>query len=180
LGNAVVPFDRREDFVREITVLWRRAQTAFLKIGDYLEVAKERLPHGEFNAMIERELPFSPRTAYQIRAAAQAVRSGKLPTDRLPPNYTTIYHLSTLPDAALEEAKREGLIRPDVRRSEVIAFKKRVSNGAGGDEAGGVLRRRLGDLRRQRDAIDAEIARLEAEAAREVGIGGSVEDITSD
>jgi hypothetical protein len=164
LTNAVVIYDRREDFAREISTLWQRAQTTFLTIGQYLNLAKQRLPHGEFNAMIERDLPFSPRTAFQIRAATLAVQSGRLPMDTLPSNYTTIYYISTLPDHALEQAKQSGLLRPDVRRSEVIAFKKRVQAQA--DSQAGTHEtqiRRLVDLRRQKATIEAEIARLERE-----------------
>jgi hypothetical protein len=165
LSNAVVAYDRREDFAREISALWQRAQATFLKIGQYLNLAKERLPHGEFNAMIERDLPFSPRTAFQIRAAATAVVSGRLPVEQLPPNYTTIYYLSTLPDAALEQARLSGLLRPDVRRSEVVAFKRRLQLTIDGEPDEAEIRaRRLAELRRQREAIEAEIARLEAEA----------------
>jgi hypothetical protein len=167
LGNAIVVYDRREDFAREISTLWQRAQSTFLKIGQYLNLAKQRLPHGEFNTMIERDLPFSPRTAFQIRAAATAVASGRLPLEQLPPNYTTIYYLSTLPDAALEQARQSGLLRPDVRRSEVVAFKKRLQLDAetdGEPDAAEARARRLAELRRQREAIDAEIARLEAGA----------------
>src|SRR3954465_3418803 len=68
LNMAVVPYDRREDYVREIAALWKRAQATFLTIGHYLNQAKERLPYGEFNAMIEQELPFGAKTAHQIRA----------------------------------------------------------------------------------------------------------------
>ena len=125
LTNAVVRLERREDFAREIGALWKRAQATFLTIGQYLNQAKDRLPHGEFNAMIERDLPFGSKTAHQIRAASAAVQSGRLPATQLPPNYTTLYYLSTLPDAALEQARRDGLLRPDLRRAEVVAFKAR-------------------------------------------------------
>ena len=165
LSNAVVAYDRREDFAREISALWTRAQTTFLRIGQYLNLAKERLPHGEFNTMIERDLPFSPRTAFQMRAAATAIASGRLPVEQLPPNYTTIYYLSTLPDTALEQARQTGLLRPDVRRSEVVAFKKRLQLTIDGEpDPAEVRARRLAELRRQREAIDAEIAQLEGEA----------------
>lgn len=161
---AVVPYDRREDYVREIGALWKRAQATFLIIGAYLNLAKQRLPHGEFNAMIERDLPFGPTTAFQIRSAAKAVNSGRLDASELPPNYTTIYYLSTLSPAALEQARQGGLLRPDVRRAEVVEFKKRLRLTIEGEVDADVSReRRLQDLRRRRAAIDAEIARLEAE-----------------
>ncbi len=79
LSNAIVQYERREDFAREIGALWGRAQETFLTIGRYLTMAKLRLPHGEYQQMIERELPFGPSVALQIRTAAQAVDSGRLP-----------------------------------------------------------------------------------------------------
>lgn len=165
LTNAVVRLERREDFAREIGALWKRAQATFLTIGQYLNQAKDRLPHGEFNAMIERDLPFGSKTAHQIRAASAAVQSGRLPAAQLPPNYTTLYYLSTLPDAALEQARRDGLLRPDLRRAEVVAFKARFQRVIEGEPDPVALRaRRLVELRRQRAAIDEEIVRLEAEA----------------
>src|SRR5918997_5231871 len=107
--------------------------------------------------MTGRPLPFSPRTAFQIRAAATAVASGRLPVEQLPPNYTTIYYLSTLPDAALEQARESGLLRPDVRRSEVVAFKKRLQLTIDGEPDPAEARaRRLADLRRQQQEIEAE------------------------
>ena len=170
LNGALVRYERREDFAREINTLWQRAQATFLTIGKYLNLAKERLPHGEFNAMIERDLPFSPRTAFQIRAATVAVESGRLPSDRLPHNYTTIYYLSTLPDDALEQAKQSGLLRPDLRRSEVVAFKKKILGAGESDiERSEATAQRLAALRRQKAAIEEEIARLERETVREVG-----------
>lgn len=164
LANAVVPYERREDFVREIASLWQRAQATFLTIGKYLAAAKERLPYGEFNAMIERDLPFGPTTAFQIRAAAEAVESGRLPMAHLPSNYSTLYVLSTLPPDALEKAKKCGLLRPDLRRAEVVAFKRKLVTTM--DEVLDPVEakaRRLAELRQQQEAIAAEIARLENE-----------------
>jgi hypothetical protein len=172
LANAIVQYQHKEDFVREIHGLWQRAQTTFLTIGKYLTLAKANLPHGDYETMIGRDLPFSPVTARQIRAAAEAVSSGRLVASELPHNYTTLYHLSTLPDEALQQAKKCGLLRPDVRRSEIVAFKKKVqadgqsqmlvpkSKGARLNE----LRRVLAEIEVRKAVVAAEIARLEAEA----------------
>lgn len=172
LANAVVQYQHKEDFIREIHGLWQRAQTTFLTIGKYLALAKTKLPHGEYEGMIERDLPFSPVTARQIRAAAEAVSSGRLVASELPHNYTTLYHLSTLPDEALKQAKRNGLLRPDVRRSEIVAFKKKML--ADGQSQMLVpkskdarlieLRRQMKEIESRRAHVAAEIARLEAEA----------------
>lgn len=172
LANAIVQYQHKEDFVREIHGLWQRAQTTFLTIGKYLALAKAKLPHGDYETMIERDLPFSPVTARQIRAAAEAVSSGRLVASELPHNYTTLYHLSTLPDEALEQAKKSGLLRPDVRRSEIVAFKKQVqANGKSQmlvpkpkDARLIELRRVMAEIEVRKAKVAAEIAQLEAEA----------------
>ncbi len=170
LNSALVRYERREDFAREINNLWQRAQATFLTIGKYLNLAKQQLPHGEFNAMIERDLPFSPRTAFQIRAATLAIESGRLPAEQLPHNYTTIYYLSTLPDDALEQAKQSGLLRPNLRRSEVVAFKKKILGEVeSGIEQRDATAQRLAELRRQKAAIEEEIALLERTATQDSG-----------
>jgi hypothetical protein len=166
MNAAVVPFDRRDQYAAEIHALWKQAQSAFLRIGHYLDLAKERLPHGEFEEMIERDLPFDRRTAFMIRSAARAVRSGRLPAERLPPNYSVIYQLATLDDDKLKAAEAEGLIRPTLRRSEVIAFKRRL--GAPSDIVGAERRRRelleaREKLLRQQREIAEQLDRIEAE-----------------
>ena len=84
-----------EDYVSEIARLWSRAQGAFLEIGRLLIRAKDRLPHGMYVAAVEAELPFSTRTAYQLREAARWAMGGQVPLERLPGSYSTIYLLST-------------------------------------------------------------------------------------
>ena len=59
LQTAKVEPQRAEEFVSEISRLWSRAQGAFLEIGRLLIKAKEMLPHGEYVAAVEAELPFS-------------------------------------------------------------------------------------------------------------------------
>ena len=160
-SNAIVHYERREDFAREISTLWKRAQATFLTIGEYLTLAKAKLPHGEFNSMIERDLPFSPNTGFQIRMAAEAVKSGRLVASTLPNNYSTIYQISTLPDHALEQAKKSGLLRPDVRRSEIVAFKKKVQAMTQPVMPSATRELRIAELRRRIEEMEAEIADLE-------------------
>jgi len=101
---------RAEEFVSEISYLWHRAQDAFLDIGRLLIKAKNVLPHGEYVAAVEMELPFSARTAYQLREAARWAMNGPVPLERLPGAYSTIYLLSTLKPLLLQEAEKDGLI----------------------------------------------------------------------
>ncbi len=160
LQAAKLEPQRAEEFVSEISRLWSRAQGAFLEIGRLLIRAKEVLPHGEYVATVEAELPFSARTAYQLREAARWAMSGPVPMERLPGSYSTIYLLSTLEPPLLQEAEQDGLIRPELKRAEFIEWRRRKGRGEDGRDE---RRARLDQLRKQRARLDEEIARLEAE-----------------
>lgn len=160
--------DRREDYAAAIAALWNRARDSFIAIGRALEQAKVRLPHGEFERMIEADLPFDKRTAHQIRVAATAVTSGRLPVAKLPSSYSTIYHLATLPSDAIQLAERQGLIRPNLRRSEVIAFKRGFSSKVAAEQEH--LEAELSRLLRQREEIDSRIERVRSRLRGREGI----------
>lgn len=176
-NHALVPYENREEYVREISTLWRRAQDSFISIGRYLDLAKEKLPRGEFDRMIENELPFNRQTAHAIRVAAAAVTSGRISMERVPPNYTIIYHLATLDDDALRLAEQQGLIRPDLRRSELLSFKR--SRGAVNEAAERALKSHLKKLLKQREKLDAEIAqaRTRLDGGAGVVIDGKAERV---
>lgn len=173
---ALAPPDstRREDYAAHIGALWQRARESFVAIGLALAQAKARLAHGEFERMIESDLPFDKGVAHQIRAAAEAVQSGRLPRERVPANYTTVYHLATLTTEELAVAERENLLRPDVRRSEVLSFKARMrrSNSADAEQ----MRRSYAKALRQRAELDKEIAALE-DKLRALGVPLEIEGV---
>jgi hypothetical protein len=162
LQTARVQPQRPEEFVSEISRLWQRAQGAFLDIGRLLIRAKETLPHGEYTTAVEGNLPFSARTAYQLREAARWAlemdRRQSIPLARLPGSYSTIYLLSTFDPPTLEEAESEGLIRPELRRAELVAWRR----GRGGerDDRRALEARRL-KLRREKERLEDELRRIE-------------------
>ncbi len=154
------------DYVEAIERLWNKAQSAFLDIGRLLIRAKETLPHGEYVAAVEERLPFAARTAYQLREAARwAIEMDRRKTitlERLPSSYSTIYLLSTLDPLTLEAAEAEGIVRPELRRAELISWRK----GRGGqpvDRSGLHVRRER--LLRERAKLDEELRRIEVELA---------------
>jgi hypothetical protein len=153
-----------DDFVAEINRLWGRAQGAFLDIGRLLIRAKDMLPHGEYIAAVEERLPFASRTAYQLREAARWAiemdRRHTIPFERLPGSYSTIYLLSTFDPPTLEAAEAEGLVRPELRRAELIAW-RREKGGATPDRK--ALQARRDRLLRERARLDDELQRIEAE-----------------
>jgi hypothetical protein len=165
----------REEFASAIGIAWEGAQRRLLLIGQYLIQAKERLPHGEFEAMIAEDLPFGKGVVYQLRTVAAAVRSGRLPEDKVPRDVTAAHELVSLTDTELMQAEAAGLVRPNVPRAEVRAFRRQIRaaavasqpetssapNTTHADELVR-LRARLDDLDRERADILARIAALEA------------------
>jgi hypothetical protein len=155
---------RPEEYVKEISQLWGRAQGAFLEIGRLLIRAKEMLPHGEYVSAVEAELPFAARTAYQLREAARWAMAGIVPMERLPGSYSTIYLLSTFERPLLNQAEREGLIRPELKRAELIEWRRKRTEGA---DPRAEMRAKLERLRRERAKIEEEMRQLEQELAEQ-------------
>lgn len=149
-----------EDYVEAIGQLWNKAQTTFLEIGRLLIRAKETLPHGQYTAAVEERLPFSSRTAYQLREAARWTMEREDVIDRLPSSYSTIYLLSTLDSPTYEAAKSDGIVRPELKRAELIAWRK---GRVGEQRDRRTLRARREHLLRERARIEEELQRIEGE-----------------
>jgi hypothetical protein len=126
LSEANVQCSNTSDFVREIVKLWSDAQRKFALIGRYLIQAKATLPHGEYQRMVERELPFGYAMANQLRSVAEAIEAGILPVDRMPRDCTAAYYLAKMTPDERQQAEAVGLIRQDVSRREVVEFKRQV------------------------------------------------------
>src|SRR5689334_1453948 len=157
LERVIRNFNSREEYVGEIIRLWGQAQEKFFLIGKYLMQAKIKLPHGEYEDLIARDLPFGKKAAHMIRAAAEAIESGRLQADEVPPNYTVVYALATLTDDQLKLARSQGLVSPKVTRPKVLAFKRSLLPlpAASLSDRSLVLER----LREQRRRLDEEIGR---------------------
>ena len=157
------------DYVEQINELWKQAKDSFLNIGKLLIQAKDTLPHGEYTIAVEANLPFSARTAYQLREAARwAVdmeRTQTISLDRLPGSYSTIYLLSTLDHDTLAAAATAGLVRPELRRAELIAWRKNRIKAPLDQRA--VLEAKREQLQRERDRLDAELQRIDAALAEQ-------------
>jgi hypothetical protein len=172
LLNAVVPQNNSAGYVREISRLWSEARDKFLAIGEYLSLAKRQLAHGEYEAMIRSQLPFGKSAAHRMRTVAEAVGNGKLARDNLPLSYATAYELTLLSDQQLRLAEDRGLVRPDVHRSEIVAFRRAfISPGTTDGRQGALLYewQKLGaEIRQLQEQLQGAMnRRLEIE--REIG-----------
>lgn len=114
----------------EVRDQWGRARDSFLTIGKKLLTLEERLTSEEFVRLRrghERLFPFSDSIASQFRQIARAVRSGRIEAGQCPTGYSTAYLLASLSEAELEQARREDLVRPDVSRTMVLQFRRRLA-----------------------------------------------------
>jgi hypothetical protein len=125
--RTIVAFERVEDYVAEIETLWKEAAETFLLIGRNLNKAKEILPHGEYQRMVQSCLPFDKSRAYQLRMVATMVDSGRVAEDDLPRSSATAFLFASLDREMIARAKDDGILRADVRRQEVQEWKRRLA-----------------------------------------------------
>jgi len=154
--RTIVAFERVEDYVAEIETLWKEAAETFLLIGRNLNKAKEILPHGEYQRMVQSCLPFDKSRAYQLRMVATMVDSGRVAEDDLPRSSATAFLFASLDREMIARAKDDGILRADVRRQEVQEWKRRLA----GPPPNAV------SLARMRATLRARIQRYENELAR--------------
>jgi hypothetical protein len=110
---------KRNEWAGQIKAAWQRSLDGIFEAGCLLIEAKASLPHGEFLAMIVRELPFSERTAQKLMAIAAWDNRKQIKAtfaSYLPVSPFALYELSRLPDAAFEEAVADGRIHVEMSR----------------------------------------------------------------
>lgn len=150
MSHAIKGFETENEVLAEVEKLWAEAQEKFLTIGRYLVQAKQRF-HRTYEASILPLLPFGKGVAFQLRAVATAVDEGRLLEEEMPRSYATAYQLVSLTPRHFDLARKENLVRPDVLRREVNAFKVRLKRTDGSSDP---------------DALRREKLRLQAEAKR--------------
>lgn len=113
----------------DVAVAWSQTRDAFIEIGRALNDVDRELDAFErdrFKAGFRRLFPFSDTVASQFRAIARMVDEGHLPRELVPGSYGAAYQMALLTPGQRETAKSRGLIRPDVSRDALIAFRREV------------------------------------------------------
>lgn len=133
--NLTVPTTTqdRAGWAQAINDIWTTAAEAFIGAGRELADAKAALAHGEFEAMVESDLPFGPRTARMLMTIAGDRRiADRKPVSDLPASWGVLYQLTRLDDETLSRAFDDGAIKPDMKRADVgrITFVSAAGGGA--------------------------------------------------
>jgi hypothetical protein len=144
----------------QVAEAWRDARNAYLEIGRALNAVDQHLDQAERDAMkrgFGRLFPFSETVASQFRRIARAVDEGRLPLDVCPASYTTAYQLALLTPGQMQMARERGLLRANVSRHAIMAFRREVK-AVGGMPPTAAPRRAI-DLGK----LEIEARRLETE-----------------
>ena len=158
----------RAEFAGAIRQAWEGIEKRYLLIGRYLLQAKQKLEHGEYLDLIERDLPFSRNNAYRMREVTEAIENGRLPADRLPNSFSILYEAATLNETEWQEAETRGIIHREVRRQEIISLKRELRAPAA--KRTEVLKRRREQIVTLQRKLAEELRQIDAE------LGGTVID----
>ena len=122
MGSAVAVAN---PWTTRILAALQESVAAILKVGHLLIEAKKDLPHGEFQKMVERDLPFSPRQAQiYMRVAASPQFSNAKHASHLPPAINTLDLLGRLSAQEFERRLSVGDIHPNMSRKDANTLLK--------------------------------------------------------
>jgi N6-adenosine-specific RNA methylase IME4 len=103
------------------------ARDRVFEIGHDLIEAKQQLVHGEWLAMIETDLPFSPRTTQRLMAIADhPVISNATHVSYLPPSWGTLYELTKLDEATIRARIEDGTIHCGMERRDAAKLRSKI------------------------------------------------------
>ena len=109
----------RARFAERIKAVRERSVKGILEQGRLLLAAKNKLDHDEFTKLVERDLGYTERTGQRYVAIGKQYKRLATHVSLLPPCWGTIYELARLTDEQFESLLRDGLLRPDLERSEL-------------------------------------------------------------
>jgi hypothetical protein len=119
-GNAIA-----NPWTERILAAVRKQVDAIIEVGRLLTEAKADLPHGEFQRMVERDLPFNPGQArVYMRVAADPRLAKRQHAAVLPPAVGTLEILRHLSDREFERGIQAGDIHPDMSRKQAQTLLK--------------------------------------------------------
>lgn len=144
------------DYASVIAKLWMTSQRTFLQIGRYLDEAERSLSEQAYEQLVA-ELPFGRTVRIQLMTAYREISKQHLPAGVEQAGYSVIYQVAKLSDEERQEAIKEGVISPTMRRQDIVKFRKRKSQAV--DRSTQLLAERERLAKRMAE-IDAELAEL--------------------
>lgn len=122
-----------EAWAIRIRARWQMGVEAIISTGRLLLEAKEILPHGSFQRMVEEQLPFKIRMAQMLMTiAANPLFSNAQYIALLPPTVTTMYDCARLTPPEFERGVVEGIINPEMERADIERIRPRQIQSSDG------------------------------------------------
>lgn len=157
-----------ENFEQSVNRLLGEARDRYRLVGEVLLEWKASTPHGQFMRLITERITLGTlklanyQAANRFMAIAQALREGRLSEDVLPKEDGAAYLLATMRPDEIDAARREGLVRPDVSKTELTALRKHLRTPAPtpNDNRRADLERRIARLKQQLAEAEEELAAL--------------------
>jgi hypothetical protein len=133
---------------------------------------ERKLSHEEFKRLTkgtDRIFPFTETIGIQLRRVAKAVTTGSIGEHEMPGSYSVAYQIAVMDAPTLEIARTRNILRPDVTRTEIIAFRREISTANTAQEEGlnlSAVRRKKARLTKLRDELTDRLAAVNAELER--------------
>jgi hypothetical protein len=156
----------------EVHSHWGAAKRSFVAIGKCLLMLEKKLSHEEFKRLTkgtDRIFPFTETIGIQLRQVAKAVTNGSIGEHEMPGSYSVAYQIAVMDGPTLEIARTRNILRPDVTRTEIIAFRREISTANTISEEGvnlNAVRRKKARLTKLRDELADRLAAVNAELQR--------------
>lgn len=114
----------RAFWAKRIVDAWSQMLGSVISAGQALIEAKKQLAHGEFEAMVESDLPFSTSTARMLMKIAHNPQlTNREYVHVFPPHWGTLYELSKLKPETLTAAISSGAVHPDMERKDAVVLR---------------------------------------------------------
>lgn len=113
----------KAEWTEVIRAAWNGTVLGIIECGAAVKQCKFELFHGEFEEMVQKDLPFSTRTARCLRRISEDERL-RHNCAVLPPYWRTIYALTTLGNDEFDEGLADKTINPEMKLSDVGKLKR--------------------------------------------------------
>jgi hypothetical protein len=127
VNNTPIDEPNWKPWAESINDAWRKSTEGVLEAGRLLIEAKNILPHGNFENMVQLKLNFSPQTAQKLMAIARNPSlSNPAHVRLLPPAWGTLAELDKaerkLGEGTIARWLADGTVTPKTERKEIAAL----------------------------------------------------------
>lgn len=128
MSDLVLVSAERAEWARQINAAWQSSVEGILRCGELLIGAKgdPKLLHGEFMAMVDKDLPFGISTADKLmQIARHPVLTNSEYIPNFPPSWGTMSEIAKLSGSEVVALIADGRIHPEVKQADIVQLRKK-------------------------------------------------------